>query len=92
MSIRLLQVDQYGIGGQERDDDRQEIDEVAQIDDAAGDRAEMAEQAGAGDGADQALGSPILQQPQYRRGAGDAPARISLPDCSWLHAHPVPCR
>src|SRR5437660_250965 len=72
MSIRLLQVDQYGIGGQERDDDRQEIDEVAQIDDAAGDRAEMAEQAGAGDGADQALGSPILQQPQYRRGAGDA--------------------
>ena len=34
-----------GVGEQEGGDDRDEIDEVAQIDDAAGDRGEMAEEA-----------------------------------------------
>src|SRR5204863_9892601 len=65
ISIGLLEVDQHGVGGQERDHDRDEIDEVAQIDDAAGDRGEMAEQAGAGDGADHAARHPALQQPKH---------------------------
>src|SRR5438552_10583806 len=72
MSIGLLEVDQHGVGGEKRDDDRKEVDEVAQIDDTAGDRVEMAEQTGPGDGGDQTLRGPILQQAQNRRGTGDA--------------------
>src|ERR1700736_4158260 len=71
MSIGLLQPDQHGVGREERDDDRDEIDDVAQIDDAAGDRREMAEQARAGDSADEPTRRPALQQSEHDRRAGD---------------------
>jgi len=43
LPIGLLQIDQHGVGGEERDDHREEIDEIAHGNDAAGDRGEMRE-------------------------------------------------
>src|ERR1700730_12324430 len=45
LSLGLFEVDQDRVGGEEGNHDRQEINDVAQIDDAPRDRAEMAEKA-----------------------------------------------
>src|SRR5919199_308225 len=66
-SIRLLEVDEDHVGKQEDADHRGEEDGVAQVDDALGDRAEMAEEAERGDGREHARRRPALQQAQHDR-------------------------
>src|SRR5712692_5087411 len=68
ISIGLFEIDENGVGGEKGDHDRDEIDQIAQVDDAAGDRGEMAEDAGPGDGVDESLGCPAPEQPEHRRG------------------------
>src|SRR5262245_40992753 len=70
ISIGLGQVDEDGVGGEKRDDERDEIEQVAQIEHAAGDRGEMAEKAYAGDRADEPLGGPFLKEAEHGLGSG----------------------
>src|SRR5260370_10800867 len=60
-SLGLFEVDQDRVRGKEGDHDRQEINEVAHIDDAAGDGAEMAEEARLRDPVDQPFRRPALK-------------------------------
>src|SRR5215472_753806 len=71
ISLGLFEVDQDRIGGKEGDDDRQEIDEVAHIDDAPGYRAEMAEKTHLSDAADQPFRRPALKESEHDRRARD---------------------
>src|SRR5215472_14634239 len=65
----LLEVDQDGVGAEKSDHDRQKIDEVAQIDDAACNRAEVTEKARLREPADQPLRCPILKGAEHDRRA-----------------------
>src|SRR5271155_201772 len=65
ISFGLFEVYEDRVGAEERDHDRQEIDEVAQIDDAARDRVEVIDKARLRHRDDQPFGSPALQQPEH---------------------------
>src|SRR5580693_8250970 len=60
-SLGLFEVDQDRVGGEEGDHDRQEINDVAQIDHAPRDRAEMAEKAPLRDPVEQPFRRPALK-------------------------------
>src|SRR4051794_21314118 len=62
VSIRLLEVDEDDVGEQEDPDHRGEEDGIAQIDDAAGDGAEMREEAERRDRRDDPVGRPGLEE------------------------------
>src|SRR5580765_7176411 len=71
-SISLLEVDDDRVRGEKGDHDRAEVYEVAQIDDAAGDRSEMTQDAGPGDRVDEPRRYPVADQPEHdRRPGGD---------------------
>src|SRR5437870_1189890 len=65
ISIGLLEIDQDRGGAKEGDHQREEVDEISQVDDAAGDRAEMPKQAGPGDGSGEPFGRPALEQAEH---------------------------
>src|SRR6516225_31942 len=65
--LGLFEVDQDRVGGEKSDHDRQKIDEVAQIDDTARNRAEVAEKAHLRDPADQPLRCTILKEAEHDR-------------------------
>src|SRR5712692_3550249 len=67
ISIGLLEIDENGIGSEKGDHHREEVDKIAQSDDAPGNRIEMAEEAGAGDGGNEPVGRPALEQSEHRR-------------------------
>src|SRR6516165_1006792 len=69
ISFGLFEVDQNRVGGEKCDDDRDKVKYVAQVYDAAGDGAEMAEEAHLPDGVDQPFGCPTLQQAENDRRA-----------------------
>src|SRR5215472_6763980 len=69
ISLGLFEVDQDRVGGEEGDHDRQEIDQVAHIDDPPGDCAEMAEKTRLRDAADQPFRRPALKEPEHNRRA-----------------------
>src|SRR5258708_40037579 len=62
ISVGLLQIDQHGVGREKADHDRDEIDEVAGIDDAARNGVKVAEQTGADDSSCQSWRRPTLEQ------------------------------
>src|SRR5690242_8608354 len=68
ISIGLFEVDDDRVGGEKRNHDRDEIQEVAQIDDAAGDCGEMPDDAGPGDGVDKTWRSPVAEKAKHYRG------------------------
>src|SRR5258708_26099063 len=70
-SIRFLEIDEHGIGEQEGADHREEIDGVARVDDAAGDRREMGEEAERRDGRENRIRRPALEEAEHDRRAAD---------------------
>src|SRR6516165_10889304 len=71
ISFGLFEVDQNRVGGEKCDDDRNKVKHIAQIDDASGDGAKMAEKAHLPDAPDQPFGCPTLQHAEhYRRARG----------------------
>src|SRR5215468_5257231 len=69
-SLGFFEVDQDRVGGEERDDDRQGINDIAQIDDAAGNGAEMAEKARLRHTMEEPFWSPTLKEAEDDRRAG----------------------
>src|SRR5215831_921373 len=68
-SLGLLEVDQDRVGGQESNHDRQEINDVAQIDDASRNGAEMPEKARLRDAMEQPFRRPALKNAEDNRRA-----------------------
>src|SRR6185312_16472911 len=68
-SIRLLEIDQDGVGEEEDADYRQEEHRVAQVDDAADDRVEMREEAERGHCLQHRLRCPAVEEAQHDGGA-----------------------
>src|SRR5713101_7772625 len=71
ISLGLFEVDQDRVGAEEGHDDREEIEHIAQVDDAARDRAEMAEKAHLRGTANQPLRGPALEHAEQHRRSRD---------------------
>src|SRR5580700_10917597 len=69
-SIRFRQIDDDGVGIEEERHHREEEHGVAQIDDAAQNRAEMTEKAERRHGVEDARGRPALQESEHHGRTG----------------------
>src|SRR6202050_3536690 len=67
ISRSLQQIDEHRVRAEKCGHQREEIDEVAQVEDTAGDRGKMAEQARRRDAADQPFRRPALEDADDRR-------------------------